>query len=117
MANLFQGRTTMLERGDYSEKRDFMRMAVDCPMTFCIRGEGTAYHATARDLSASGLLIVCQQEIPEGSLLEVSVQPEQSLVSPLQAVCEVMRVSSPAPGRFELGVKINEILPSGTDQA
>lgn len=106
----------MLERGDYSEKRDFMRMAVECPMTFRIQGESTLYQATARDLSASGLLILCQQEVAEGALLVVSVQPEQSLVPPLQAVCEVMRVSSPAPGQFELGVKINEMLPVEADQ-
>lgn len=105
----------MLHRGDYSEKRDFMRMAVECPMTFSIQGESAVYSATARDLSASGLLILCQHEVDEGSLLVVSVKPEQSIVPPLQALCEVMRVSSSAPGQYELGVKINEILPVESD--
>jgi len=107
----------MLYRGDYSEKRDFMRMEVECPMTFRIQGDSAQFQGTARDLSASGLLILCQQEVPEGAMLEINVQPEQSIVPPLQALCEVMRVSRKGPGQFELGVKINEILPGGPDQA
>lgn len=106
----------MLYRGDYSEKRDFMRMEVECPMTFRVRGEAQQYQGTAKDLSASGLLIICQQEIPEGTVLEINVQPEKPIVPPLQAVCEVMRLSSSAPGRYELGVKINEIIPGEPDQ-
>jgi hypothetical protein len=106
----------MLFRGDYSEKRDFMRMEVECPMTFRIQGEDTLHQGVARDLSASGLSILCQREVAEGSLLEVNVQPEKSIVPPLQATCEVMRVHSPAPGQFELGVKITALAPQEPDQ-
>jgi hypothetical protein len=106
----------MLFRGDYSEKRDFMRMEVECPMSFRIQGEGQVYQGTARDLSASGLSILCQQEVAEGSVLEVNVQPEKSIVPPLQATVEVMRVSSPAPGQFELGVKITAMAQQEPDQ-
>lgn len=105
----------MLHRGDYSEKRDFMRMAVECPMTFRVQGESQEYQAIARDLSASGLLILCQHEVAEGCVLEINVQPEKPIVPPLQAICEVMRVSSSSPGRYELGVRINTIMPVEAD--
>lgn len=116
MVNLLRRRTTMLFRGDYSEKRDFKRMEVECPMTFRLQGEGNLYQGMARDLSASGLSILSAQEVAEGSLLEIHLQPEKSIVPPLQAVCEVMRLSSPAPGQFELGVRIVEMLPAEPDQ-
>ncbi|MGM0593277.1 MAG: PilZ domain-containing protein [Pseudomonadota bacterium] len=106
----------MLFRGDYSEKRDFMRMEVECPMTFRVQGESQLHQGTAKDLSASGLLVLGQVEVPEGTMLEVDVRPEQAIVPPLQATCEVMRVSSTVPGRFELGVRIVQIAPAKPDQ-
>jgi hypothetical protein len=102
----------MLFRGDYSEKRDFMRMAVECPMSFTLPGEDTVHRATARDLSASGLLMRCNRELAEGSSIEVSVEPEEAIVPPLKATCEVVRVTTLAPGEYEVGLKISAIAPS-----
>ena len=107
----------MLFRGDYPEKRDFIRMAVECPMTFCIEGETEVHKGTARDLSASGLSVLCQKEIAEGTVLEVNIQPEKAIVPPLQATCEVVRVSSIVAGEYELGLKITAIAPGEADQA
>jgi len=103
----------MLFRGDYSEKRDFSRMAVECPMTFCIQGETALHQGTAKDLSASGLSVVCRQEVSEGTILEVNIQPEKAIVAPLQATCEVVRVTSSVPGEYELGLKITAFAPTG----
>jgi hypothetical protein len=107
----------MLFRGDYLEKRDFIRMAVECPMTFCIQGESEIHHGTAKDLSSSGMSIVCRKEVAEGAVVEVNIQPEKTIVPPLQATCEVVRVSNTGPEEFELGLKITAFKQEETDQA
>ena len=100
----------MLFRGDFTEKRDFYRMEVGCPMQFRLDGESALHTGTVRDLSASGLGFVCQQSLPEGSMVEVVVSPEKAIVPPLQAMGEVVRLSPQADGSYEIGVKITEIL-------
>lgn len=101
----------MLPRGDYQEKRDFSRMGVECRMTYTVVGEIASITAVAKDLSATGLLISTDREVPLGTLLEVCLTPEQSLVPPLEASVEVVRVEAPEVGRYELGVLIKEMKP------
>ncbi len=112
MVLIAKGGGRVLTRGEFSEKRGFNRMDVECRMTFTVNGDATTHTAIARDLSATGLLIATNQDIPVGTRLNVCVTPEQALVPPLEALVEVMRVISPEPGRFELGVMIKEIKPS-----
>lgn len=100
----------MLYRGDYSEKRDFMRMEVGCAMQFRIYGDGDMYQATVRDLSASGLGFVSQQGVLEGATLELIVSPEKAITPPLHARAEVVRVVQQGPSEWEIGVKIVEHL-------
>ncbi len=107
----------MLSRGDYSEKRDFQRMEVECPMTFSINGDKTVHQGIARNLSASGLSVICSMEVAEGSQIEISVAPEPAVVPPLLATCVVTRLHTLETGRFELGVQISEIHPNPVDQA
>jgi len=91
---------------DYQEKRDFIRMGLDCPMTFSVAGQGQSYQGMARDLSSSGLLMVTDQGFPVGTELEIRVVPGKAVVPPLNALVEVARVRETAPGTFELGVTI-----------
>ncbi|MFU8837834.1 MAG: PilZ domain-containing protein [Thiohalomonadaceae bacterium] len=100
----------MLFRGDFSEKRDFFRMEVGCPMQYRQEGSGEALQqGTVRDLSASGLSFICQQRLSEGDRLEVVISPEKAIVPPLHASAEVVRVSEQETGGVEVGVKILEI--------
>ncbi|MCW8888029.1 MAG: PilZ domain-containing protein [Gammaproteobacteria bacterium] len=99
----------MLERGDFSEKRDFIRMGVDCPTTFEIEGESGSFNGTARDLSASGLQIVTQKEVAIGTILNIKVLPEKAIIAPLHAVVEVVWKKGPIGNQFELGVSIREM--------
>ncbi len=98
----------MLNRGDYDEKRDHRRMGVDCPMTFKVEGGSEVYQGIARDLSATGILIECDAEIPVGTRLEVNVTPPKSIVPPLNATVEVVRSEAKQPDTFELGTLIRE---------
>lgn len=112
-----KGDPNVLSRNDYDEKRDYFRMCLDCPMTFRVQGESETHEGIAKDLSSSGLLIGCDVEVPTGSLLEVTVQPDKSVVAPLEAIVEVVRVNGSGTSGVELGTEIKEFLPREADQA
>ena len=100
----------MLERGDFSEKRDFIRLGVECPATFEIDGEtGRSYSGIACDLSASGLKIMTEKEIAVGTILNIKILPEKALIAPLHAVVEVVWSSGLVDGKYELGASIKEM--------
>jgi hypothetical protein len=94
---------------DYDEKRNFIRMCMECPMTFTRYG-GSVHTATARDLSGSGLGFVTDQALTLGEVLSVKVVPGQAVVAPLQAEVEVVRVQPHDVDRYEIGVTIRRFL-------
>ncbi len=100
----------MLGRGDYSEKRGFNRMGVECPVT--LRGaDGALYQGKAMDLSATGLQVNMAQALELGAVLRLTMSPEQALVPPLEAMVEVVRVGG-VEGAYEIGLGIKEMLPA-----
>lgn len=106
MANVERGDPKVLSRGDYEEKRDHRRMGIDSPMRFTVVDTGEVHDGIARDLSANGMLIECGVPIAVGAMLEINVTPERTVVAPLEAVAEVVRVESAGPDRFNVGVAI-----------
>lgn len=99
----------MLPR-DYEEKRDFMRMLMDCPVHCVELASGDAFTAIAKDLSGKGLCIEAGCPCKPGAMLEVHIEPENSVLPPLHAVVEVVRVEPDVSGeRFRIGAAIREI--------
>jgi hypothetical protein len=99
----------MLGSRDYDEKRDFLRMGVDCPAHVTVTATGESFRGVVKNLSSSGLLLVCDRAFPVGSELEVRLVPEQPLVPPLEAVVKVARADASGPDSFEYGMEIVEI--------
>ncbi len=92
----------------YEEKRDFMRMGVECRVSMEVVDSGERLVGQASNLSATGLLIACDRALPLGTMVEISLVAERSIVPPLDALAEVVRVV-PAGESFHLGVKITEM--------
>ena len=91
---------------DYDEKRDFIRMCMDCPMTFTRTGDATVYSAKAKDLSSSGLCMTTEQAVQVGEVLRVHLAPPMAVVPPLQADVEVVRVDGVGTDGYEVGLSI-----------
>lgn len=82
----------MLSRTDSGEKRDFIRMSVDCDV-FYRKEDGTVEKQGAgRNLSANGMLFESDENYPENSRLHLRVMPRNSLTPPLEMLVEVIRV-------------------------
>ncbi|WP_275887267.1 PilZ domain-containing protein [Pseudomonas aeruginosa] len=89
---------------NYSEKRDFIRMKLDTPVT--IRCEGRESVALCRDLSASGLLLEAQSELAPGDHLRVSIPSTHETLTGLELEARVVRCERLGPGRQSLGLSI-----------
>lgn len=97
--------------GNHAEKRDFYRMNTVSPITYKIVGEPQLHEAKCLNLSAGGILITTDRAITESTQLEVTITPQKSIVQPLHAIVEVVRVDADADnGSYAVAGTIREIL-------
>lgn len=100
----------MLTGRDFDEKRSYRRMGLDdSPVRYTVHGDGGSGEGVCRDLSGSGLLMILDRELAPGTLLDIRVAPEQSVVPPLEAEVEVVRCSPADDGSYKVGVLIRTL--------
>jgi len=76
---------------DYSEKRNFFRMNLECNAEYTINGSGNQKSGKVSDLSGDGISIIADQSVDPGTEVRVSIQPENDVTPPLEVVMEVIR--------------------------
>jgi hypothetical protein len=94
---------------NYSEKRGFQRMPMECPVRFRIQGDEKLSVAIVKDLSSSGLLILAEQAIPAGTQLALEILPGKSITPPLCAEAHVIRSDADEAGNFHIACGIDRI--------
>lgn len=79
---------------NFEEKRNFIRMKVDTPVT--IRGEALLDEITGicRDLSGGGLLVEVESTLPVGTVVDICIASQHSHSPILKARVEICRVIS-----------------------
>ena len=93
-----------------SEQRDFRRMTIDCDVSWKPEGGDTLFRGRAVNLSATGLAMRCDQPVEAGQRLEIKIKPDYTVVPPLYALVEVLRVQPLEDGQYQLACEIREIL-------
>jgi len=76
---------------DYSEKRNFFRMNLECDAEYTINGSGTQKSGKVSDLSGDGISIIADQSVKPGTEVRVSIRPENDVTPPLEVIMEVLR--------------------------
>lgn len=76
---------------DYSEKRNFFRMNIECNAEYTINGSGNQKSGKVSDLSGDGISIIADQSVDPGTEVRVLIQPENDVTPPLDVVMEVVR--------------------------
>jgi len=96
---------------EYMEKRDYIRMKVDCAARIELEGL-EPLSAIVKDLSATGLLMWIDTKIPSGSLGTAVILPGKNITPPLTAEIEIIRCDllDDDPGLFAAACAIREIL-------
>lgn len=89
---------------NYSEKRDFIRMHVNAPVT--LFKDGLSFAGTCLDLSSTGMQVEAATSLQLGCRVRVAIPSEHDELSGLDAEAEVVRVESLADGRQSLGLAI-----------
>jgi hypothetical protein len=93
----------------YDEKRDFIRMTVDCDLALNEPGGGREYPGRCLNLSSTGAMVLLDEAPALGQRLELHIAPRLALVPALNALVEVVRVLPAAAGGYEVGMSILEM--------
>lgn len=94
---------------DYAEKRDFLRMPIDCELSFSVEGSTKQYQGNVINLSSKGILFTSSEKFESGTTLQIVLTPSNSTTSPMEAEVVVARVSSNEV-LFEIACEIREII-------
>jgi hypothetical protein len=93
---------------EFAEKRDFMRMAIDCLLCFSRSGEQQSFEGHVVNLSSKGILFTAIDQFEKGDQLELVLTPTNSSTSPMEASVVVSRVTF-NDEVYELACKITEM--------
>ena len=92
---------------DYAEKRGFVRMPIDCELSFSPLDDAQTYQGKVLNLSNGGILFTAAQSFDIGTRLEIELTPANSVTPPMQARITVTRVEA-SDSSFEIAGKIDE---------
>lgn len=76
---------------DYSEKRNFFRMNIECNAEYTINGSGSTKMGFVTDISGDGMSLIADESVTPGTEVRVSIKPENSVTPPLEVIMEVLR--------------------------
>ena len=93
---------------NYDEKRDFLRMPIDCSLVFNVVNDDRRHNAKVVNLSSKGILFTSRQRLEAGSLLNIVLTASHSDTPPMHATVEVARVTSNRV-LYEVACEIREI--------
>ena len=89
---------------DYSEKRDYIRMRLEAPVTLHHAGRETS--AFCLDLSSTGMQLEADSAVSLGDHVRVHIASEHNAFKGLEAEAEVVRLTDLGNGRQSLGLAI-----------
>ncbi|MCP4494655.1 MAG: PilZ domain-containing protein [Gammaproteobacteria bacterium] len=93
---------------EYSEKRDFKRLAIDYEFSFCEAGDKQMYDGHVINLSSKGILFTSGESFEVGTPLDIVLRPSNSLTPPMEASALVSRVLG-SDSSYEIACEITEI--------
>lgn len=89
---------------NYSEKRDFIRMNLNAPITLSQGGQ--SIQGVCHDLSSTGMQVLVAGSFQQGEKIRVQIPSEHAELTGLDALTEVVRIDNLEDGRQSLGLTI-----------
>jgi len=96
---------------EYDEKRDFIRLDIDCEMVFKeIDSKDESLIGQVANLSGRGMMFISDVELEKNITLEININPANLLTPALHANVKVVRVIKQRHAEgYEIGAVIKEI--------
>lgn len=79
---------------DYQEKRDYIRMQINTPVSVMVRDNESVFEGTCIDLSGGGMRIEIPSALPTGTVVEVTLASNHGHNPMLCAKAMVQRVEA-----------------------
>ncbi|MGZ5050137.1 MAG: PilZ domain-containing protein [Methylobacter sp.] len=93
----------------YDEKRSYLRMEVDCGVTYRLVDSDEVHHGQCSSISGAGVSFFADQFIDSGKAMEINIIPQNALTPPMTAFIEVIRSTEQGDGRYEIAASIKSI--------
>ena len=77
---------------DSPEKRNFLRMPIDCRLGFSVIGDERDFEGKVINLSSTGILFTSKQKLEVGNLLTMVLTASHTDTPPMHATVKVTRV-------------------------
>lgn len=94
---------------NHDEKRDYIRMDVDCEITYKLADAQTAKIGRCTTISGAGVSFIADQAFEIGLAMEVSIAPKSSITPPMTAFIEVVRSVKQDDNSYEIAATIKSI--------
>jgi hypothetical protein len=93
---------------EYDEKRNYIRMKMDCDITYKLAGTDKFFRGRCSSLSGSGLSFLSDELFAPGKALEINIIPS-SVTPPMTAFVEVVRAMKKEDDKYEIAASIKSI--------
>ncbi len=93
----------------HDEKRDYIRMDVDCNITYKPADTNEVRTGRCTTLSGAGVSFIADQPFEVGLAMEVSIIPKTSITPPMTAYIEVVRSVKRDGNEYEIAASIKSI--------
>jgi hypothetical protein len=94
---------------DYDEKRDYIRMEVDCEITYKLADSDTFKTGRCNSLSGAGVSFIADKPYDTGLAMEINIIPKISVTPSMTAFIEVVRSIPHNDGSFEVAASIKSL--------
>jgi len=91
---------------DYTEKRNFFRMNLDCKLEYSINGDATKKTGIVSNLSGDGISFMSDQNVAPGTHIHVLITPDNTVTPPLDMTVEVTRCDEESEDQYQVAAII-----------
>jgi hypothetical protein len=94
---------------EYDEKRNYIRMEIDCDITYKLADSDEIFHGRCSSISGAGVSFISDQLFAPGKAMEVNIVPKSSVTPPMAAFIEVVRATKQDDNHYEIAASIKSI--------
>lgn len=93
----------------HDERRDYIRMDVDCEITYKLANSNEIKTGRCLTLSGAGVSFLADRPFDPGLAMEISIFPKNNITPPMTAYIEVVRSSKRDHDTYEIAAVIKGI--------
>ena len=94
---------------EYDEKRNYIRMEIDCDISYKLADSEDVFYGRCSTLSGAGVAFITEQFFEPGKAMEINIMPKSSVTPPMTAFIEIVRTTKRDDDLYEIAASIKSI--------